>query len=121
MIEWDFATFRQGLPYALANAAVVDSSMLQRLEDAWIQASAAFAVTGANSLQLISFIEHRYPYEFNLLAHAAVGIERHRLKESLLASPLTTGPSHLQVRHSSRCPPHSPHHSCTICIFAGAR
>jgi hypothetical protein len=104
MSDFDFATWRQGLPYSLANAAVIKSDMLERLEDVWTRASSAFAATGANSLQFISFIERRFPYEFNVLAHAAVGIERHRVKESLRESPLSTGPSHLQV---CRAVPHA--------------
>jgi len=69
--------------------------MLTRLENAWEAARGAFEATGANSLQFIAFIERVRPYEFNLLAHAALGVERHRLAESCLLSPPLSGPSML--------------------------
>ena len=87
MIEFNFATWRQGLPRPLARAAVVTPQVLEALERAWELARLAFESTGANALQFISFIESVFPYEFNLLAHAAVGIERHRLAESCIQMP----------------------------------
>ena len=87
MTSFEFATWRQGLPYALAKAAVVTPKKLEALEGAWELARLAFESTGANSLQFISFIESVRPYEFNLLAHAALGVERHRLVESCMRAP----------------------------------
>ena len=87
MIEFNFATWRQGLPRPLARTAVVTPQVLEALERAWELARLAFESSGANALQFISFIESVRPYEFNLLAHAAVGIERHRLVESCYQTP----------------------------------
>ena len=93
--EMDFATLRLGLHRKNAKLAIIqpEKQLAQRggsrkvasmeaLECAWQIALREFDATGANSLQFVSFIEQKFPYEFHLLAQAGVGIERHRLAES---------------------------------------
>ena len=91
MSDFSFSTWRQALHYSLARAAVIKPEMLAKLYDAWDATRGAFEATGANSLQFIAFIERVRPYEFNLLAHAALGVERHRLAESCMSLPLPSG------------------------------
>ena len=123
MSDFNFATWRLGLHRQLANAAVIEPPLLEQLDGAWGQAHSAFETTGAISLQFISYIERKFPYEFNLLvsphlnlvlshfchmqlvvttlnrsqAHAATGVERHRLKEQCLRDPLPSDASLLPV------------------------
>ena len=91
MSDFSFSTWRQALARPLAHAAVITPEMLGRLYDTWDATRGAFEATGANSLQFIAFIERVLPYEFNLLAHAALGVERHRLAESCMGLPLPSG------------------------------
>ena len=67
MSDLNFSTWRLGLHRQLANAAVIEPPLLEQLDGAWEQAHSAFESTGANSLQFISYIERKFPYEFNLL------------------------------------------------------
>ena len=67
MSDFNFATWRLGLHRQLANAAVIEPPLLEQLDGAWGQAHSAFETTGAISLQFISYIERKFPYEFNLL------------------------------------------------------
>ena len=65
------------------------------MDGLWAHCRTLLETTGANSLQLTSYFESQFPYEFNLLAHAAVGVELHRLKEYCLAELLPVDASFL--------------------------
>ena len=88
MADWTFATWRNGLARPLAHLATIPPEVREKLEDVWPRVRALLAATGANTLQLTSFFESRFPYEFNQLAHAAVGVEQHRLVDNYMAANL---------------------------------
>ena len=87
MSDFNFATWRLGLHRQLANAAVIEPPLLEQLDGAWGQAHSAFETTGAISLQFISYIERKFPYEFNLLV-SPLFLPYHRTH-----SPMRQGPS----------------------------
>lgn len=88
MSDWSFRVWRQGLPRELALRAVLGPQMRAELDRVWSQVRPLFAATGCNPLQLMSYMERQFPYEYNLLAHAATGVERHHLVQSCIDSPL---------------------------------
>eukprot|EP00966_Prymnesium_polylepis_P040256 934225-Prymnesium_polylepis.1 len=97
MANWTYSTWRIALSRPIAHEAEISPDLRERLLSVWSHALTMLETTGANWLQLTSFFEGQFPYEFNLLAHAAVGVERHRLKEALVAEQLPAGAAFLTM------------------------
>ena len=74
MASWTFATWRLALSRPVAHQAQLPRELYERLDGVWAHCRTLLETTGANSLQLTSYFESQFPYEFNLLAHAAVGV-----------------------------------------------